>query len=50
MGLRVPSICLHKKTVTASGGGVGSSASRPSITPTFSETILSNLNLKIRGP
>ena len=34
------------KTVAASGGGVGSFARRPSITPTFSETILSNLKLK----
>ena len=38
------------KTVTASGGGVGSFARRPSITRTFSETILLNLNLKTRGP
>ena len=35
MGFRFPSISLHKKTVTASGGGVGSFARRPSITPTF---------------
>ena len=48
MGFRFPSISLHKKTVTASAGGVGSFARRPSITPTFSETILSNLKLKIK--
>ena len=48
MGFRFPSISLHKKTVTVSGGGVGSFARRPSITPAFSETILSNLKLKIK--
>ena len=46
MGFRFPSVSLHKKTVTASGGGVGNFARRPSITPTVSETILSNLKLK----
>ena len=48
MGFRFPSVSLHKKTVTASGGGVGSFARRPSITPKFSETILSNLKLKLK--
>ena len=36
-----------QKIVTASGGGVGSFARRPSNTPTFSETILSTLKLKM---
>ena len=48
MGFPFPSISLYKKTITASGGGVGSFARRPSITPTFSETILSNLKFKIK--
>ena len=47
MGFRFPSISLHKKTVTASGGGVGTSPADPALLLHFSETILSNLNLKI---
>ena len=39
-------VLISIKIDSASGGGVGSFARRPSITPTFSETILSNLKLK----
>ena len=39
-------VLISIKIDTASGGGVGSFARRPSITPTYSETILSNLKSK----
>ena len=41
-GFRFPSISLHKKIVTAPGGGGESFTHRPSVTHTFSESILSN--------
>ena len=42
MGFRFSAVSLHKKIVTAPGGGGESFARKPSITHTFSESILSN--------